>query len=36
MPGMPVTVDIKIGMRTVMQYILGRILPVMKEGMREP
>jgi HlyD family secretion protein len=36
MPGMPVTVDIKIGMRTVMQYILGRIIPLTKEGMREP
>ena len=33
---MPVTVDIQIGQRTVMQYLLGRILPVTKEGMREP
>ncbi len=36
MPGMPVTVDIIIGSRTVMGYILGRILPPIKEGMREP
>lgn len=35
-PGMPVTADIKIGQRSVMYYILGRILPVIKEGMREP
>lgn len=35
-PGMPVTADIKIGQRTIVQYILGRILPVIKEGMREP
>jgi HlyD family secretion protein len=36
MPGMPITADIKIGKRTVIEYILGRILPVVQEGMREP
>jgi HlyD family secretion protein len=35
-PGMPVTADIKVGKRTVMQYLLGRALPVAFEGMREP
>jgi HlyD family secretion protein len=36
MPGMPVTVDIKVGKRTVLQYVLGIMLPVAREGMREP
>ncbi len=36
MPGMPVTADIKVGKRTILQYILGRALPVVSEGMREP
>jgi hemolysin D len=36
MPGMPVVADIKVGKRTVMAYLLGRILPVTSEGMREP
>ena len=35
-PGMPVTADIKVGKRTVLDYLLGRILPVTQEGMREP
>ena len=35
-PGMPVTADIKVGKRTVLSYLLGRILPVVQEGMREP
>jgi HlyD family secretion protein len=35
-PGMPVTADIKVGKRTVLQYLLGRVLPVATEGMREP
>jgi HlyD family secretion protein len=35
-PGMPVTADIKVGKRTVLQYLLGLILPVAHEGMREP
>lgn len=36
MPGMPVTADIKVGERTILQYFLGLVLPVVQEGMREP
>ena len=36
MPGMPVTADIKIGKRTVLQYIFQRVIPVAVEGLREP
>jgi hemolysin D len=36
MPGMPVTADIKVGKRTVLKYLLGRVLPVTSEAMREP
>jgi HlyD family secretion protein len=35
-PGMPITADIKVGKRTVLSYLMGRILPVAQEGMREP
>ena len=35
-PGMPVTADIKVGERTLMTYLLGRVLPVAMDGMREP
>ena len=35
-PGMPVTADIKVGKRTVLKYLLGVMLPVTREGMREP
>lgn len=35
-PGMPVTADVKVGRRTVMMYILGAILPIGREAMREP
>lgn len=35
-PGMPVTVDIKVGHRTIMQYLMARIAPAFQEGMREP
>lgn len=35
-PGMPVTADIKVGKRTMLDYLLGRILPITSEGMREP
>jgi len=35
-PGMPVTADIKVGRRTVLSYFFGRVLPIAKEGMREP
>jgi HlyD family secretion protein len=33
---MPVTADVKVGQRTVLSYLLGRVLPVTQEGMREP
>jgi len=36
MPGMPVTADIKVGKRTVLSYLLGRVMPLAQEGMREP
>ena len=35
-PGMPVTADIQGGKRTVAGYLLGSIMPVAHEGMREP
>jgi len=35
-PGMPVTADVKVGRRTVLKYILGVVLPVGQEAMREP
>jgi len=35
-PGMPVTTDIKVGKRTVLTYLLGQVLPVASESMREP
>ena len=35
-PGMPVTVDIKVGKRTVASYLFSRVLPVVMDGMREP
>jgi HlyD family secretion protein len=35
-PGMPVTADIKVGKRTVMEYLLSRVMSATSEGMREP
>ncbi|GAN76684.1 HlyD family type I secretion periplasmic adaptor subunit [Acidisphaera rubrifaciens] len=35
-PGMPITADIKVGKRTMLGYLLGRIMPVAHEAMREP
>ena len=35
-PGMPVAADIKVGRRTVLNYFLGRVLPITEEGLREP
>jgi HlyD family secretion protein len=35
-PGMPVTADIKVGKRTVLGYLMTKVLPVASEGMREP
>ena len=36
MPGMPVTMDIHVGQRTVLQYFFQRVVPTFTEGMREP
>jgi hemolysin D len=35
-PGMPVTADIKVGKHTVLGYLLGLVIPVAHEAMREP
>jgi hemolysin D len=35
-PGMPVTADVKVGQRTVLKYLLGVMLPIGQEAMREP
>ncbi|OUJ01479.1 HlyD family type I secretion periplasmic adaptor subunit [Acetobacter cibinongensis] len=35
-PGMPVSADIKVGKRTIMQYLLNNFMPLMSNGMREP
>ena len=35
-PGMPVEADIKVGERTVWDYLIERLLPIVQEGMREP
>jgi hemolysin D len=35
-PGMPVAVDIKVGTRTVIQYLLSRVIPATTQCMREP
>lgn len=36
MPGMPVTVDIKVGKRSVLKYLLGMVAPVAHDALREP
>jgi len=36
MPGMPITADVKVGMRSVLGYFTDRILPIAHEGLREP
>jgi hemolysin D len=35
-PGMPVEADIHVGQRTMMQYLLNRLVPTLTDGMREP
>jgi len=35
-PGMPVTADVKVGRQTVLKYILGKVIPVGEEALREP
>ncbi|MDT7952638.1 MAG: HlyD family type I secretion periplasmic adaptor subunit [Acetobacteraceae bacterium] len=36
MPGMPITADVAAGKRTVLTYLLSRVLPTFMDGMREP
>jgi HlyD family secretion protein len=36
LPGLPVAVDVKVGRSTVLSYLLGRAVPNLTEGMREP
>ena len=35
-PGMPVTADVKVGKRTVLGYLIGMVVPVAHEALREP
>ncbi|TWB00370.1 HlyD family secretion protein [Gluconacetobacter diazotrophicus] len=35
-PGMPITADIQVGTRTIMQFLLNNLIPLMTDGMREP
>jgi hemolysin D len=35
-PGMPVQADIRVGQQTVLRYMLGKTIPLVSEGMREP
>jgi hemolysin D len=36
MPGMPLEADIKVGERTILEYMLDKVVPFFVEGMREP
>ncbi len=35
-PGLGVEADVKVGKRSILSYLLGRYLPMLTEGMREP
>ncbi len=35
-PDMPVTNDIQVGKRTVLDYLLGSVVPIGREPLREP
>ena len=35
-PGMPVTADVKVGQRTMFQYLMSRVIPVATGGLHEP
>jgi HlyD family secretion protein len=35
-PGMPVEADIRVGKRTILRYLISRLIPAGSEGMREP
>jgi hemolysin D len=36
MPGMPLEADIRVGERTILQYMFDKIVPFLVQGMREP
>jgi hemolysin D len=36
MPGMPITADIRVGKRSVLEYLFERMVPAFSEGFREP
>jgi HlyD family secretion protein len=35
-PGMPINADVMVGKRTMLTYIMSRVVPVFMDGMREP
>jgi hemolysin D len=35
-PGMPIEADIRVGKRSILQYLFDRVVPFMATGMREP
>jgi hemolysin D len=35
-PGMPIQADIRVGKQTVLNYMMGKFVPLATEGMREP
>lgn len=35
-PGMPVSADIKVGTRTIMEFMLSSVVPTLQNGMQEP
>ncbi len=35
-PGMPIQADIRVGQQTVLRYLMGKTIPLVSEGMREP
>lgn len=35
-PGMPIIADIRVGKQTVLRYLMGKTIPLVTEGMREP
>ena len=35
-PGMPIQADIRVGQQTILRYMLGKVVPLATEGMREP
>ena len=36
MPGMPLTADVKVGTRSILDYFISKVLPVAYDSMREP